>query len=80
MRKTAFSGFEWDEGNRHKCRKHGVSTEEIEHVLAYAEALIRPDPKWARRASWPSAARNGDVIRSWCSHLAGARPRLDCAR
>jgi len=45
MAKTAFSGFEWDEGNREKCRKHGVSIQEIEHVLAHAETLIRPDPK-----------------------------------
>ena len=45
MRRTVFSGFEWDEGNRQKCQQHGVSIEEIEYVLAYAEALIRPDPK-----------------------------------
>lgn len=45
MRKTAFSGFEWDDGNRRKCQKHGVSIPEIEHVLAHAETLIAPDPK-----------------------------------
>jgi uncharacterized DUF497 family protein len=45
MRKTAFSGFEWDEGNRRKCQKHGVSIQEIEHVLTHAETLITPDPK-----------------------------------
>lgn len=45
MRKTAFSDFEWDEGNRRKCQKHGVSIQDIEHVLAHAETLIRPDPK-----------------------------------
>lgn len=26
-------GFDWDDGNREKCRKHGVSLVEIEHVL-----------------------------------------------
>ena len=26
-------GFDWDHGNREKCRKHGVSIEEIEFVL-----------------------------------------------
>ena len=26
-------GFDWDEGNREKCRKHGVSAAEIEGVL-----------------------------------------------
>lgn len=28
-------GFDWDDGNREKCRKHGLSIEDIEHVLAY---------------------------------------------
>ena len=45
MRKTSFFGFEWDEGNRQKCQKHGVSIIEIEHVLTHAETLITPDPK-----------------------------------
>lgn len=45
MRKAAFSGFEWNEGNRRKCQTHGVSIGEIEHVLTHAETLIRPDPK-----------------------------------
>ena len=45
MRKSAFSGFEWDEGNRRKCQKHGLSIGEIEYVLAHAETLITPDPK-----------------------------------
>jgi len=26
-------GFDWDEENREKCRRHGVSIEEIEAVL-----------------------------------------------
>ena len=26
-------GFDWDDGNRGKCRKHGLSREEVEHVL-----------------------------------------------
>ncbi len=45
MRRAAFSGVEWDEGNRRKCQKHGVSSAEIEHVLTHAETLITPDPK-----------------------------------
>lgn len=45
LRRIAFSGFEWDEGNRRKCRKHGVSIQEIEHVLAHAETLIMTEPK-----------------------------------
>ena len=28
------AGIDWDEGNREKCRKHGVSVAEIEEVLS----------------------------------------------
>ena len=35
--------FDWDAGNREKCRKHGVSVEEIEFVLS-GEPFIGPDP------------------------------------
>ena len=51
MRKLGFTGFEWDEGNRKKCQKHGVPTAEIEYVLAQAEALILPDAKGIRGES-----------------------------
>jgi len=36
------AGFEWDEGNRAKCQKHGVSIEEIEALLA-GSPRIAPD-------------------------------------
>ena len=26
-------GFDWDDGNSEKCRKHGMTLEEVEHVL-----------------------------------------------
>ena len=29
----AADGFDWDEGNREKCRKHGVSLDEIESLF-----------------------------------------------
>ncbi len=35
--------FDWDDGNRDKCRKHGVSIAEIEAVLAAPEAVSRSD-------------------------------------
>lgn len=38
------SGFDWDEGNRAKCVRHGVSQEEIEALLA-SDPLIAPDLK-----------------------------------
>jgi uncharacterized protein len=28
------SGFEWDDGNRMKCQKHGVSVAEVEALFA----------------------------------------------
>ena len=37
------AGFEWDEGNWHKCQKHGVSIREIE--AAFHQGMIEfPDP------------------------------------
>ena len=27
------AGFDWDRGNRDKCRKHGVSLAEIEQIF-----------------------------------------------
>lgn len=35
-------GFEWDEGNREKCRKHGVSLAEIEALFTRL-VMILPD-------------------------------------
>lgn len=37
------SGFEWDAGNRAKCRKHGVSQGDIESALRGTIAVF-PDP------------------------------------
>ncbi len=33
MRKAQVSGFQWDEGNKEKCRKHGVSLDVIEDIF-----------------------------------------------
>jgi hypothetical protein len=38
------SGFDWDEGNRWKCQKHGLSTTQIEAPFADGPR-IAPDPK-----------------------------------
>ena len=35
--------FDWDDGNRAKCLKHGVTHEEIEHTLTHG-ARVAPDP------------------------------------
>lgn len=34
------SGFDWDNGNRDKCRKHGVSMEEIESLFDRPHAIM----------------------------------------
>ncbi len=36
-------GFDWDEGNRAKCQRHGVTITEIEAVLR-GQPRIAPDP------------------------------------
>ena len=38
------SDFDWDAGNRDKCRKHGLTREEIEWALTHG-ARVAPDPK-----------------------------------
>ena len=37
------SGFDWDDGNRAKCAKHGVSAREIESVF---RGVVRIAPDW----------------------------------
>ncbi len=39
-----FSGFDWDDGNREKCRKHGVSIAEVENLFLSVPGLW-PDLK-----------------------------------
>ncbi len=38
------NGFDWDDGNRIKCQKHGVPITEIEALFARSPR-IAPDPK-----------------------------------
>jgi uncharacterized DUF497 family protein len=42
------AGFDWDAGNRDKCLAHGLSVEDVEHVIANNETLIVPDVKHSR--------------------------------
>jgi|SRR3954454_17032896 uncharacterized protein len=37
-----FSGFDWDDGNRKKCQKHGVSIDEIENLFL-EQPRVAPD-------------------------------------
>ena len=42
MDRTTVSGFDWDDGNRAKCQKHGVPIAAIEAVFQHAHH-IAPD-------------------------------------
>jgi uncharacterized DUF497 family protein len=42
MENVQISGFQWDEGNRAKCQKHGVSIEAIESLFQNPVAIL-PD-------------------------------------
>ena len=44
MMNLRVSGFDWDEGNRGKCQKHGVSIAEIEDLFS-RNPRIAPDPR-----------------------------------
>lgn len=39
----AADGFDWDEGNREKCRKHGLAPSDIEAFLK-GDIRVAPDP------------------------------------
>lgn len=43
-----FSGFDWDQGNRSKCQRHGVSINEIESLFR-RDVLVSPDPGHSSR-------------------------------
>ena len=45
MADPEFSGFDWDDGNRLKCQKHGMTIAEVEHVLIHHSTLLVPSPK-----------------------------------
>ncbi len=43
--KMKFEGFNWDEGNINKCRKHGLSKSEIECFFLQEKVHLAPDIK-----------------------------------
>ena len=40
----AVAGFDWNDGNRDKCVKHGVTVEEIESAFRGGTLRLFPDP------------------------------------
>jgi len=65
------AGFDWDEGNREKCRKHGVSLAEIEEILTGIPLSLR---MWRIRTLKtglsPSAGPERTGRCSWLSRFA----------
>ena len=57
------AGIEWDDANREKCRKHGVSLAEIE-VLFKQPLAVFPDPVHSRRETRFKAIGRTDQGRS----------------
>jgi uncharacterized DUF497 family protein len=59
-----FDGFNWDSGNREKCRKHRLSIVEIESVFD-GPVVVLPDkenPQGEQRFRAIGAARNGRKV------------------
>jgi uncharacterized DUF497 family protein len=59
-----FSGFDWDNGNADKCRKHGVSTATIEQLFL-GPFDVFPDP-----------GHSTDEVRYYATALDGSGRRL----
>jgi len=49
MIKITALGFDWDAGNRNKCRKHGVVPVEIEEFFKQESLYIAPDFKHSQQ-------------------------------
>lgn len=43
------SSFDWDDGNREKCQKHGVSQAEIEALLCTPDLSVSDDRKHSQK-------------------------------
>jgi len=43
------TGFDWDDGNRNKCLKHGLSLKEIEAFFRQKTLFIAPDIKHSEK-------------------------------
>ena len=44
---SGIAGFDWDQGNRQKCQKHGVSVAAVEAMFHHPIAVF-PDPAHSR--------------------------------
>lgn len=48
MERIEFAGFDWDAGNREKCRKHRVTIDDIE-MLFQGRPRVAPSPRHGTR-------------------------------
>lgn len=59
FRLRSFAGFDWDEGNDAKCRKHGVSRAEVEALLSDDPAVAPDTAHSADEDRYIAVGRNG---------------------
>ena len=77
MSLPAIRGFDWDDGNRDKCQKHGMSIEEIEAVFT-RPVVILPDRESAsgerrlKAIGRTPAGRHAFIIFTWRAEHAGS--------
>ena len=73
----AIRGFDWDDGNRDKCQKHGMSIAEIEAVFT-RPVVILPDRENAsgerrlKAIGTTLAGRHAFIIFTWRAERAGS--------
>src|ERR1700749_4111734 len=77
MNLPAIRGFDWDDGNRDKCEKHGMSIEEIETVFNGPVVILpdRENPSGERRLKAigrTPAGRHAFIVFTWQSERAGS--------
>lgn len=51
-------GFDWDDGNRQKCAKHGVPTAEIEWIFANSPRFAPDEPHSSIEDRFVAVGRN----------------------
>jgi uncharacterized protein len=77
MNFPAIRGFDWDDGNRDKCQKHGMSIEDIEAVFI-RPVLIFPDRENAsgerrlKAIGIAPAGRHAFIIFTWRAERDGS--------
>lgn len=62
MPKLHVEGFDWDDANRAKCQKHGLTIEDIEAVFA-GPVRVAPDVRHSTKETRFIAVGRGDGLR-----------------